>query len=74
MKVCFMFREMELSSSKLKKLLIFQEVTCKAWKTNKMPALRKFPVPYDAFEIFTAVKDKEILSRNSLVKFPVKKI
>ena len=37
-----MFGEMELSSSKLKKLLIFEEGICKAPKTNKKFAPKKF--------------------------------
>ena len=32
LKKCHIFWEIELSSPKLKKLLIFQEETCKAWK------------------------------------------
>ena len=58
---------MELSSPKLKKLLIFQEGICKAPKTNKKSAPKKFLVSCDIFVIFTAVKHREI-SRESNLK------
>ena len=51
---------MELSSTKLKKLLIFQEGTDKAPKTNKKSARKKFLVSFDVFVIFTVVKHGEI--------------
>ena len=44
----------------LKKLLIFQEVTCKARKTNKKSALKTFLVSYDVFAIFTSVEHIEV--------------
>ena len=44
----------------LKKLLMFQEVTCKARKTNKQSALKNFLVSYDVFAIFTSVEYMEI--------------
>ena len=68
------FQEMQISSPKLKKLLIFQERAYKAPKTNKKSALKKFLVSCDLFAIFAAVKHKEILSENSLGKFPVNQI
>ena len=46
LKKCLMFWEIELSSLKLKKLLIFQERTCKAWISWKS----KFS--YISFHIF----------------------
>ena len=45
---------MKLSSLKLKKLLIFQEKTCKAPKTNKKPALKKFLISCDVFVIISS--------------------
>ena len=57
---------MELARPKLKKL-IFQEGTCKARKTNKKSALKKFLVSCEAFVIFRAVvKQRETLLGNSL--------
>ena len=53
-----MFREMERSSLKLKKPLMFQDETCNAWKTNKKSSLNKFLVSFDVFVIFTAVKHR----------------
>ena len=49
---------MELSSAKFKKLHISLERTCKAHKTNKKSALKKFFVSCDVF----AVKDQFFLS------------
>ena len=51
---------MELSNYKLKRLLIFQEGTEKAPKTNKKSVPKIFLVSFDAFVIFTAVKHREI--------------
>ena len=51
---------MELSSLKLKKLLMFQEGTDKAPQTNKKSSPKKFLVYCVVFVIFTAVKHKEI--------------
>ena len=51
---------MELSSRKLKKLLIFQKRICKTPKTNKKCSPKKFLVFCDVFAIFTAVKHREI--------------
>ena len=41
---------------KLRKLLIFQEKTYKAPKTNKKSAPKKFLVSFDVFVIFTELK------------------
>ena len=57
---------MKLSSPKLKRLLVFQEGTCKTPKTNKKSALKKFLVSCDVFVILTAVKHREILLGNFL--------
>ena len=43
-----------------RKLLIFQEVTCKSRKTKKKSALKLFLVSYDVFAIFTSVEYMEI--------------
>ena len=53
-------QEMELSSSKIKKLVIFQEGTYWTWKSNKKSVPKKFLVSCDVFVIFTAVKHWEI--------------
>ena len=55
---------MELSSFKLKKLVIFQEETRKVRKTKNL--LRRNFVSSDVFVIFTAVKPREVLLGNSL--------
>ena len=64
------FREIKLSNLKLKKLLMFQKGTYKPLKTIKKSALKKLLVSCDVFVIFLVVKHKEIISGNSLVKFP----
>ena len=51
---------MQLSSHKLKKLLISQEGTYKPEKQTKKSALKKFLIAYDVFIIFTAAKYREI--------------
>ena len=62
------FPETELSSPKLKKLLIFQDFrkNVKSTKSKQKYALKKFLVSCNIFIIFTAVKHQEILSGNSL--------
>ena len=62
------FPETELSSPKLKKLLIFQDFrkNFKSTKSKQKYALKKFLVPCNIFIIFTAVKHEEILSGKSL--------
>ena len=49
------FQEKEI----LKKLLIFQEVTWNAQKTNKKVCNQKISGPSDVFAIFTSVEHKE---------------
>ena len=49
-------QQMELSSPKLKKFLIFQEGTYRTYKSNTKSAPNKF---LPLFAIFTAVKRKE---------------
>ena len=53
---------MELSSTKLKKLLIFQERTYRTWKSNKKYVSKKFFASGDVFVILTAVKRSLIFS------------
>ena len=43
------FRKRKPRSGNSKKILLFQEVTCKARKINKKSALKKFLVSYDVF-------------------------
>ena len=50
------FRKWKPQNGNSKKLLFFQEVTCKARKTNKKYALKKFLVSCDVFAIFTSVE------------------
>ena len=55
---------MELSSPKLKNLLIFQEETCKAWKEKKKKVCsEEISFSYDVFATFEAVKHREILCK-----------
>ena len=65
---------MEPSSLNITHVLIFQEETYKAQKTNKNSALKKCLVFCDISVIFTAVNHQQILSGNSLGKFSVKKM
>ena len=58
LKKFLIFREMEISSHRLKKLLTFQEVIWKAWRSNKKNLLKL--VSYDVFSVFTTVKHREI--------------
>ena len=51
---------MELSSTKLKKLVIFQEQLRKLENQTKKSALKTFLISYDVFTNFTAVKHREI--------------
>ena len=60
---------MELFSSKLKKLLMFQEL--QSPKNKKKIYSEEISCLLSRFCNFTGVKYKEILSGNSLGKFPV---
>ena len=51
---------MELSSPKLKKLLIFQKGTYKGQKTNKKFVPKNFLVSCNVFIIFIGLKHREI--------------
>ena len=52
LKICLILREMEISSPKLKKLLIFQERTYKTWKRE---------TPYICFHIFCLLGEKFLI-------------
>ena len=52
------FRKQKLRN--FRKLLILQEVTCKARKTKKKSALKTFLLSYDVFAIFTSVEHMKI--------------
>ena len=57
---------MKRSSSKLKKLLIFQKGVHKAPKTNKISTPQKFLVSCDIFLVFAEVKYREIPCERNL--------
>ena len=58
LKKFLIFREMEISSHRLKKLLTFQEGIWKAWKSNKKNLLKL--ASYDVFSVFTTVKHRDL--------------
>ena len=65
---------MELSSTKLKKLLIFQERAYRTWKWNKKYVSKKVFASGDVFVILTAVKHSLIFSHHrNVIKHEINK-
>ena len=65
LKMFLIFRKMEFSSPKLKKLLLFQEGTYRTWTWNEISAPKKFLDSWDGFVIFIAVKHRKILCESN---------
>ena len=65
LKMFLIFREMELSRSKFKKLLIFQKETCKVWKDKKtFILLFKYKHKRKKFHTLFFTKKQNFLNQN----------